>query len=434
MQVRALVPALALLITATSAVAAPSPKPGAPCSKQGITKNFKGKKYTCINRGSKQVWNKGTNLEPKKQAAPMPSPTPTPTPSTSTTPKPEPTTASPTPTPTPTKAPPRLTAGVQAALDNLAQFPKSKDAPQQINFHFGPNADKDLTDLIVKNAKSTMEFFVDFNQESKPYPVFYSSNEDIDWLISEWSKYGYTAAALGNEKFEAALRNIRNRSVPPNFSIGSENRFPQTPMIWVGAKSAIYGDNWQLASVTRQVMVNHHIVHGIQGRITGYKDLLLGCWGREGAADFYGWVVMDRYFSKIGDVSLGNVNYMSFRSNQIKPVRGWGAPNLNLLEFSESQWLETLRGLEGKKFGNEIYCADSETRLQYRTGALLYERLVGEFGHQRVMDWWYEIRTTPEWKDAFEKVFKIKVDDWYKQSAIPYLIREYRDWVEIPIG
>jgi len=244
MQVRALIPILALLISAASAAAAPSPKPGASCSTQGVTKIFKAKKYKCIKRANKLVWNNGVKVEPKKEAAPIPSSTPTPSPS-------------------PTKTPPKLTAGVKAALDNLSQFPKSKVAPQQINFHFGPNADKDLSDLIVKNAKSTMEFFVDFHQEAKPYPVFYGSNEDIDWLIAEWSKYGYTAAALGSEKFDASLRNIRNRSVPPNFSIGSDNRLPQTPMIWIGARSAIYGDNWQFQSVVRQVMVNHHIVHGI---------------------------------------------------------------------------------------------------------------------------------------------------------------------------
>ena len=440
MQVRAVIPILALLISASSAAAAPSPKPGASCSTQGVTKIFKAKKYTCIKRANKLVWNNGVKVEPKKQAAPIPSSTPiqtpTPTPTPTPTAKPEPTTVAPTPTPSPspTKTPPKLTAGVQAALDNLSQFPKSKVAPQQINFHFGPNADKDLSDLIVKNAKSTMEFFVDFHQEAKPYPVFYGSNEDIDWLIAEWSKYGYTAAALGSEKFEASIRNIRNRSVPPNFSIGSDNRLPQTPMIWIGAKSAIFAGDWLLASVARQINVNHHIVHGVQGRITGYKDLNLGCWGREGAANFYGWVVMDRNFSKLGDTTLGDVTYMSYRSNQIQPVRGWTAPNLNLLELSESQWLETLKGLEGNRFGNEIYCDLSKDNLAYSTGALLYERLVGEFGHQRVMDWWYEIRTTPDWKDAFEKVFKVKIDDWYKQSAIPYLIREYRDWVAIPTG
>jgi hypothetical protein len=61
----------------------------------------------------------------------------------------------------------------------------------------------------------------------------------------------------------------------------------------------------------------------------------------------------------------------------------------------------------------------------------MYERLVGEFGHQKVMDWWYEIRTTPDWEEAFAKTFKINVDDWYKRSAIPYLMQVFKDWVPI---
>jgi hypothetical protein len=44
------------------------------------------------------------------------------------------------------------------------------------------------------------------------------------------------------------------------------------------------------------------------------------------------------------------------------------------------------------------------------------------------MDWWYEIRSTSDWKVAFEKVLKLNVDDWYKQSAIPYLMKEYQAW------
>jgi len=97
----------------------------------------------------------------------------------------------------------------------------------------------------------------------------------------------------------------------------------------------------------------------------------------------------------------------------------------------ESQWLETLKLLEGgPRFGNQIYCNLEQEigNLAYSSGALLYERLVGEFGHQKVIDWWFEIRSTSDWKIAFEKVFKLEINDWYKQSAIPYLMKEYQTW------
>jgi hypothetical protein len=36
--------------------------------------NFKGKKYTCVRSQSQLVWNKGVDLEPKRQASSNPSP------------------------------------------------------------------------------------------------------------------------------------------------------------------------------------------------------------------------------------------------------------------------------------------------------------------------------------------------------------------------
>jgi hypothetical protein len=342
-----------------------------------------GKTYTCVKSGKKLVWNKGMKKPP-----------------------------------TPTGSNSYMSAGMKAALDNLAEFPKSKDSPQGLIYNFGPNAEKDIANTIEKNAKVTMEFFVDFYQESKPYPIFYGSDQDVDWVIAEWRKKGY-AEAIGNELFEQSVSNIRRRVGPTSVMVGSDNRLPQTPMILLASRSSLLRNNVQMNTI-------HHVVHGVQGRITGGKDLLLGCWGREGAAQFYGWAIMDRNFR-----TIGGSDYASERRAQSKPVFPWNAPKTNLLEFSESQWLTTLKMLEGgPRFGNQIYCnlEQESGNLAYSSGALLYERLVGEFGHQKVIDWWYGIGSTSDWKVSFENVFKLKVDDWYKQSAIPYLMNEYQAW------
>jgi len=79
------------------------PKAGSVCSKQGTTKTYQGKKYTCIKSGKKLVWNKGVVV---KKPTPTPTATPTPTSSPTATPTPTPTpTLSPTPAPTPTLSP-----------------------------------------------------------------------------------------------------------------------------------------------------------------------------------------------------------------------------------------------------------------------------------------------------------------------------------------
>ncbi|NCZ72740.1 MAG: hypothetical protein EBY10_04565 [Actinobacteria bacterium] len=99
MKLKVLLIALLLLAHQTPSISATSPKAGAFCSKAGITKNYKGKKYTCIKSGKRLVWNKGVTIKQAlPTATPTPAPTPTPTPTPALTPAPTP---SPTPTPVP---------------------------------------------------------------------------------------------------------------------------------------------------------------------------------------------------------------------------------------------------------------------------------------------------------------------------------------------
>ena len=97
---------LLLSIYLIPAYSATPPTAGSVCSKQGVTKIYQGKKFTCIKSGKKLAWNRGVVI---KTAAPVFTPTPTPTPSATptptVTPTPSPTaTATPTPTPTETKS------------------------------------------------------------------------------------------------------------------------------------------------------------------------------------------------------------------------------------------------------------------------------------------------------------------------------------------
>ena len=83
---------MTLLASTFTAAIAKNPKSGASCTKLGITKDYKAKKYTCIKSGKKLVWNKGVAIKTAAPAvAPTPtlSPTPTPTPIISPTPTPK---------------------------------------------------------------------------------------------------------------------------------------------------------------------------------------------------------------------------------------------------------------------------------------------------------------------------------------------------------
>jgi len=74
MKLRVFLIAIILLAPLTPTFSASPPKAGAHCSKAGLTKSYKGKKYTCIKSGKKLLWNKGVVI---KVATASRTPTPT---------------------------------------------------------------------------------------------------------------------------------------------------------------------------------------------------------------------------------------------------------------------------------------------------------------------------------------------------------------------
>jgi len=59
-----------LVLSSLPALAASPPKSGSLCSKQGVTKTYQGKKFTCIKSGSRRFWDKGVTT---RTAQPSPS-------------------------------------------------------------------------------------------------------------------------------------------------------------------------------------------------------------------------------------------------------------------------------------------------------------------------------------------------------------------------
>lgn len=74
---------IALYFSFLPAYSATPIKAGSTCSKQGLTKTYSGKKYTCIKSGKSSVWNKGVLI---KKSLPTTSPTPSSTPTNTPTP------------------------------------------------------------------------------------------------------------------------------------------------------------------------------------------------------------------------------------------------------------------------------------------------------------------------------------------------------------
>jgi hypothetical protein len=64
-------------------------------------------------------------------------------------------------------------------------------------------------------------------------------------------------------------------------------------------------------------------------------------------------------------------------------------------------------------------------KLGYSLGLLFYEQLLGKYGQSKAIAW-MEGSAATNWQSAFESTYGLKVDDWYRNEAIPYLMIEIK--------
>lgn len=398
------------------------------------------------NPSEKTNTNKQTTPTPDSTTTPTPTQTPesttTPTPDSTTNPNPDSTT---TPTPTPTPTP----LGVSEVIKSFIEFSKNEIEPQHIVYNKSPNADKKTSEEIEKNVNNIIKLFAPYDQHIDPFQVFITSKSEVEWTVNEWAKHNLTDPAtvmrfinLENKEFspftifpskinvtwnESNWEGTFNYNPPPGDFTSTLDE--GTLLKWhyydgdgsIGHKKAEEG--------ARKNTISHHIIHSIQSRITGGRSTSLGCWGTEGGAEFYG---------ALSASTFNDLDYLEYRNNQITqftrtyPVAP--IPGTDLRKYNEIQWLETIKNIECNPDSDSI-----TYNLQYSVGILLYEKLAIDFGHKKIMEWWHEMREESRcvllshekkscWKEPFKRIFKIDVDTWYKNNAIPYLITEYTSW------
>jgi len=206
--------AATLVVSSLPALADTSPRFGSVCSKQGITKTYNGKKFTCVKSGVKLLWDKGIAVK-----TPQPAPTVTVT----ATPQPAPTvtvTATPQPAPTVTvTATPQATWSDGYTKLNLENFDKysrlalSRTWNAFVKMKSGvPPKNTQRTILIGPNSNPGPNY--DFERMLTNYEAFFSwadipekysfmylrcddQKNDIDWAKTEFRRiYGFQDVAL----------------------------------------------------------------------------------------------------------------------------------------------------------------------------------------------------------------------------------------------
>ena len=382
---------LAVFISSVQPLALAAVKSGQSCSKVGATSISKGVKYTCIKSGKKLVWNKGVKIVPVAK----------PTPSVTASPE-----QTPIPTPSPTSSPlqrwdesDRLDALLTQFSDRINQ---SANFQPEMIIEFGKGTYDDYKELINVGIAAAAKFWSTDIKSPLKFPVIYSGVEDRDWFLSRIAFYGHSSPQyLENVDRRIALDGDRVGMAGLSYSNGT-----YLIQFFRGkALTRLYPLDYST--------VSHEYSHAAQTYFLKGKMDAFPCWAMEGGANVYANIIIglfirntkaDEYLIRNGSVRMS----LESRENDL-----WTA--------SDDQFYNMIKSMERQ---NSPQCT-FPTKLGYSLGMLIYEQLLGKYGQAKAIAW-MDASASTNWQMAFENIYRIKVDDWYKNEAIPYAKTEVK--------
>lgn len=370
---------VAVILGATLANApalAATAKPDAKCLKAGITQivaisKSKSTKFTCIKAGKVLVWNKGVAVKV------LPKPTPTTTPLATSEPNP--------PDPNSNDA-----IWLRVAQNIFNELLTSKPARiQQIDFINSPTAIKQNTQDFRDAYQGAMTYWSNFVVSEAPIKWLVVTEKDKEWWLN-------TMQPLADKNWDAGWWGSKHCDQSSTTICGAgDTGIDGAPLFtgFVGTRASWTGQN--------TVNALHEATHVYQK--LQLKDYLnsMPCWYAEGQATLFG-IALGRLAQPMG---LSRGREFSELARQLPESTTWDT----------SGWLTALKTYEN--FGGEC----QSTHFGYAVGYLVNEKLMDQFGHSKVFEWERLSATSQDWRMAFNKVFGQQVEDWYRDSAAPYI-------------
>lgn len=228
------------------------------------------------------------------------------------------------------------------------------------------------------------------------FPVYLVDAYSEDWYREVSAKYpNDTCGAYWWEKTIAA----------PTNSGGAVCGSPQHEwaymVLFLGTQSAV--STW---------LSTHEAVHVAQGRLLGRGLFDMECWLGEGMAEVYTGAL-----AIPAPTSGPWLAAQMYRNFIVGGLQALPTPEEDLA--NPAYWLDIIRRSENR--GSDL-CRTYG--LGYSLGYLVSERLVADFGESKVIEWLRRTRALGESGMAFESTFGVAKQDWYEQSAAPYVAQE----------
>jgi len=372
--------------TATAA-----PKAGQACSKPGITKNYQGKKYTCIYKSKKLIWNKGVAIKkPAEQAAPI--------------------------------QPPAATGPAKPiTLDNLDSAWTYKEAHKLV-----------LAEVkLFDSAKLGIRYVLG------PTSVQARVDEEkqgIDRIAGLWSNYfvpdnvRFIYVTPRDGDWADDLVKIENLSpmLPPGSGLKKLITTNECMFALGGRPNGIYTniqclpDRIHLASKQTGPHEYTHFVQFYSGNMPGKA----ACWVIEGMATFYGNAIGFSMEDPTGAVRNNWFSGFAWSYGSATPNQAaYNEFNQLLRRGNPAEITTIMKLLEATDCSQRT--GPTTVQIGYLLGGMAWEALVASYGHQSVVDYLKDFTKTQDWRASFKNVYGLTVDEFYLKLA-PYIASQVK--------
>lgn len=270
---------------------------------------------------------------------------------------------------------------------------------QIFRFHYSPNAKSHFKEYLELELNYSMTFWSRVYDNPELFNVFYGTESDLDWLIEAWRPYGFDKNKGFVEDFRGRIQREGN-----NLNAGAVPSQSDSSHLSILRHSSL---PTQVGS-----FLPHENVHIVQQFLSKNRTAQMPCWLREGSANLFG----NFAFAEKYGVNLYNQAKRGDMNNY-----QWGSSGQEIRKFTESEWFSHLKSLEGNFQGG----CDYIYRFAYGSGLLLSEVLMAEGGFEKMMDFWRSFALEKDWRLSFKEIYGVDIDTWYRQSGIPYVMREY---------
>ena len=297
---------------------------------------------------------------------------------------------------TPKPAPAPAWQEVASQLAANAEGRRTSNAATNFEFFLSPT----ISTLAAEQAERAVETAYATWHAVAPlpadFPVYLVDAMSEDWYLGISAEYPNDTC--GAYWWEKAISTPANNG---GAVCGSPQHEWAYMVLFLGTRSAV--STW---------LSTHEAVHVAQGRLLGTGLFDMECWIGEGMAELYTGALA------IPPPTSGPwLATQTYRNFVVGGLRALPTPSADL--SNPAYWLDIIRQSENR--GSEL-CRNFG--LGYSLGYLVTERLVADFGESRVIEWLRESRRLGDSGIAFESTFSMAKDDWYQQSAAPYVASE----------